>query len=688
MTVEQRVEEPRPDTPGAQRADGNHRSVIVQAQAVGGASVLAVVNIHEKELLPVHPVDPSVISAVRQAWVRTGRDGTEVLAAEQTRDVLLRGGGLAVVGGDGGDGRYAIAVRSLVLLEKPRRSEGRSSLRLWQITPDWDPPDTSLLPIEENCGYLLDVSAEIADWPKEMPSKLSDYGRRLAQVGSCLVVIAGRDGWPSMGPESAALVRARPPAPLDLVRSHLGLYHRRPELLERLQSGHEPRKHEQDLAHLVTEGMHPADAAELARLLADAADSEERLAAAVERFAGWKDYITGFFGRTVERPEDRALLLAAVLLEGASPSQVHQAARDLLGDSDNNSVRDALSGLDLGSRLREAGANVSDNKVTFTHRPGYGYAVLKHIWTELANTQSHIRQWIARITATGETGADRLATIADLLAKLAAEYNDNSVLPSPTTRGGGAPPALSRGDAAALMLSSAARHPVLGAGVRKQLRESWAPSRDQEVARVAALVCQGAFAAEFPGQALVRLRHVLARDAEDQANDEAGRAIRALVSEHNKLAVTWAAVNDWIGPPDSSSPARAGRSRAGRRAFLALADLTTDPNPTELLLAAASHDESVTDEIVAAWNATLPDTSLAHTCENTLTSWAEASIDGTLPADQVLDLVERVVSGRISLDPVAAVVIGREVNTESKAMREFRRRLISRRFPSARPEPS
>ncbi|MFE4481345.1 MULTISPECIES: hypothetical protein [Streptomycetaceae] len=684
--MERLMEEPGLESFGGQRADGNHRSVVVQAQAADGANAVAVVNIHEKELLPVHSVEPSVISVVRQAWVRIDRDGEEVLAAEAVRDVLLRGGGLAVVAGDEGTGRYATAVRALTMMDKPRRSEGRPSLELWQITPDWDPPDSSLLPIGENCGYLLNVSAEIADWSKEMPSKLSGHGRRLAEIGSCLIVIAGRDGWPTMGHEAAAVVQARPPAPRHLVSSHLSLFHRRTELVERLQSGYEPKENQQDLAQLVTDGMHPADAAELARLLAGAADSEQELAAAVERFTGWRDYVTGFFGRTVERPEDRALLLAAVLLEGASPSQVHQAARDLLGEKVDDSVRNALSGLDLGSRLRDAGAKVSDNKVTFTHRPGYGYAVLRHIWTELADAQSHIRKWIARITAKGEIGADRLDTIAELLAKLAAEHNDSTVLPSPATRS--APAALSRGDAAARMLSSAAQHPVLGATVRKQLRENWAQSKDQEVARVAALVCQGTFAARFPGQALVRLRHILARDADDQANGEAGRALRALVSEHGKLALTWAAVNDWIGPPDSSTPGRASRSRAGRRAFLALADLTADPYPTELLLAAARHDESVTDKIVAGWNDTLPDKALAHTCESTLAAWAEASIDGSLPGEQVLDLVERIVSGRIGLDPVAAIVVGREIDAETKAMREFRRRLISRRFPAARPEPS
>ncbi|MFF0442313.1 hypothetical protein ACFYST_23690 [Kitasatospora sp. NPDC004614] len=666
---------------GSQNASGNERSVVVQAQAAGAASLVTVVNIHEKALLPVHEVAPEVVEAVRKAWVRA--DGRGSGAAEELRDVLSRGSGLGVVTGHDGSGRYAAAVRALLLVNRER---GAAPLRLGQVTPDWDPPDVTLLPVEPNRGYLLDVRDEIADWPKDMPAKLAGHGRLLAQVGSCLVVIAGQNGWPTTGHEADVAVLARPAAPRSLVSTHLSFLHQCTGLAERLHPEYELKENEQDLRHLITDGMHPQDAADLARLLAEAAGDEGKLAAAVERFTGWRDYVSAFFVRTTDRPEDRALLLAAVLLDGFAPAQVNQAARDLLGDTVDTSVRSALSGMDLGSRLRAGGAETVDNKVTFAHRPGFGYAVLRHIWNELDEAQIHIRKWIARITADGQIGAPRLDAIADLLAKLAADYNDSSVLPNPTVRGSEAAAALSRGEPAARMLSVAAQHPVLGAGIRKQLRESWAPSRDPEVARVAALVCQGPFAAKFPGQALVRLRHVLGRDVDDRANEEAGRALRALVHEHGKLAQTWAAVTDWIGLSGSSGPRGANWARAGRRAFLALADITADARPVELLLSAAVHDKSVTDELVACWGATVSHTAHARACENTLTAWAEASIEGCLPADQVLELIEEVINGRVGLDPVAAVAVGRETETQSKAMREFRRRLLDRRFPAARPE--
>ncbi|AUG79308.1 hypothetical protein CFP65_4567 [Kitasatospora sp. MMS16-BH015] len=674
------------ETLGNQSASGNHWSVIIQAQASGTANTLALVNIHEKELLPAHEVAPAVVEAARKAWVRADGDGKPISTAEEVRDVLMRGNGLGVVAGHDGSGRYAAAVRALLLVDR-ERCQGAAPLWLGRITPDWDPPDVTLLPVQPNCGYVLDARGETVDWSKEMPAKLAGHGRLLAKVGSCLIVIVGEDGWPTTGPEAGVATHARSAAPRRLVRSHLELLHKCVGLVERLQPEYEVKEGEQDLTHLITDGMHPKDAADLARLLAGAAGSEKLLAAAVERFTGWRDYVSGFFARTADRPDDRALLLSAVLLDGASPAQVNQAARDLLEEKVDTSVRNALSGMDLGSRLRDCGAKVADNKVTFTHRPGYPYAVLRHIWTELGEAQDPIRRWLARITSDGQVGAPRLGTIADLLAKLAAEHNDSTVLPSPT-RGNDAVTALSRGEPAARMLSAAAQHPVLGAGIRKQLRDNWAPSRDPEIARVAALVCQGTFAAKFPGQALVRLRHVLGRDTDDPANKEAGRALRALVREHGKLAQTWAAVTDWIGltGQTGTGPNAANRVRAGRRAFLALADITADPYPVELLLNAATHDKSVTDELVACWSATVSHVEYARVCEDTLTAWAEASVEGHLPADQVLQLIEKVVNGRIGLDPVAAVVVGRDTATESKAMREFRRRLIDRRFSPARPE--
>ncbi|MFB7949142.1 hypothetical protein ACFC6L_29995 [Kitasatospora phosalacinea] len=671
-----------------QRADGNERSVVVQAQGDHGATVVAVVNVHEKRLLPTRPVEPAVIAAARQAWVRVDREGRRIEAAEQARDVLLRGEGVVVVAGAEGSGRFGTAVRALTMLDGVRRGRGIPPLKLCRLTPDWDPPDTALLPIRENHGYLLDVSAEIAEWPKHLglPAGLLAHGRNLAKVGSHLVVITDRHSWPSTGETGAALVRAQPPAPRPLAISHLGLLYGQLDIAARLQPGYQVKEGEQPLADLVTDGMSPADAAELARLLSSGAASEKGLRDAIAAFTGWRTFIADFFAATVERPEDRALLLAAVLLEGAAPSQVQKAARELLGEPADDSVRKILSGLDLGSRLRQAGAKVADNKVTLAHRPGYAYAALKHVWNELAEIQAPFRKWVAKITGKGQVGAGHLGEIADLLARLAADHSDDSILPSHTTGSRNELAALSRGETAARMLSAAADHPVLGAEVRRQLRENWAPSHDQEVAKVAALVCQGVFAARYPGQALVRLQHVLAREVDDLAIAEAGKALRMLVIDYGQHAPTWAAVTDWIGSPDQEAAGRPSRARAGRRAFLALADVTTDPRPMKLLLTAAAHDPTVTDEIVAAWNTTLYDKALADRCETTLTGWAEAAAQGTLPGELVLDTVERVISKHVVNDPVAALLVGREGTSYSAAVIDFRQRLMQRRFPTGRPE--
>lgn len=654
--------------PRSFRADNNQNSVVVQA---GGD---AQVHLHQRPLLPVRPISPVEIKIARQAWVKVDAQGAPLAVATRLHDVIaVKRHGLAVVSGERGSGRSGAAVKALVLLAEGRRRESEVQLRLEQITPDWDPPNVELLPTDGNCGYLLDVSTEIGAWKNrtDLVEALIGHGRKLAEVGSCLLVISDKDSWPTIGASADHLVEAVRPSPYLLCTTHLKRLFNRPELARQLDPSHIPGEEEVRLSGLVKENMHPEDAGHLARLLASTDGSPEAIKDAVEAFGGWKGRIKQVFDGTRDEPEDRALLLAAVFLEGSGPATVQKAARVLLGEKAESDVRRILSGLDLGSRLSLVGAEVIENRVSFAHRPGYRVAVLRHVWTQLADVQQHLKKWIKAIVAPGKEGVDHLEAIADLLAELAVTEKDLSILPSPP--GGSSrsePDPLSQGAVAARMLAAAAQTPTFGSVVRTQLRERWAKHDRAEVAQVAALVCQGAFAAKYPRQALVRLRWVLRRPEEDVAVVEALEAVRQMAVEPRLLPDVWTAVVEWIG---------GGDLRAGQRAFLALVDPSRGPAVLKTLIRDAEQDPRVTEELIVGWGKVLSDVSMADRCEALFSAWAEIGYQGEIPGETLADILDRVVMEHLGASPVSAFLMGRAGVGYPPSVIDMRRRLMERR---------
>ncbi|GAB2688276.1 hypothetical protein GCM10010442_01400 [Kitasatospora kifunensis] len=657
-------------------ANNNRNAVVVQA---GGDATL---HLHQRRLLPTRPIAPSEISSARQAWVKVDPQGQPLTIAVQLHDVIaLKGHGLAVIAGDPGSGRSGAAVKALVLFaEGRRRADPKSQVRLEQITPDWDPPDPDLLPADANCGYLLDVSTEISDWKNraDLTSRLISHGRTLAGIGSCLILITDRDSWPTVGASAEHLVDAVRPSPFLLCATHLTALHHRSDLAQQLDPAFEPAEGEIRLANLIKEGMHPADAAGLARLLAATDGSPKSLENAIETFEGWTSRIKDVFDSSRDSPEDRALLLSAVVLEGASPATVQKGARRLLGEKAESDVRRILSGLDLGSRLLAIGAETSDNKVSFAHRPGYGAAVLRHVWTQIADVQEPLKEWLKTITASGGEGADRLERIADLLAELAVSEQDLSILPSPLNGTSKEPAPLSRGAVAARMLATVAQEPAFGATVRTELRERWAKSPDSAVAQVAALVCQGPFAVKYPRQALVRLRWILRRPDEDSAVRDALQAVRLMAANPRLLPEVWTTVTGWTAQSDSG---------AGRRAFLALIDPAPGPGVLRTLVQNAEQDPRVTEELVAGWRHLLSDTTMAAACERLFAAWAQAAFDGNVPSEVLVGILDQVVTGHLRASPVSAFLMGRAGVGYPPAVIAMRGQLMERRgFTPVLPE--
>lgn len=607
-----------------------------------------------KQQLPVADIPRAELDVVRRAWVDLSAGGDKVRTAGEAADRLAEGGpGMAVIAGPAGYGRRSVAVKAL---DEASRARETGSLVLREIRPDWEKPgqpDDSVLPDEPGTGYLLDVAAEIGAWinPVNAARRLMSYAERLLDVGSRLVVVADEHGWP----EDASAVLARVvvrtkyrPSALQVARSHLEYVHHRPDRIRWLDTSPSGADPAGGAGHLLTATSRPADAARLASELAGADGSEEGLRTALGTFRQWRSDVQAAFEATEGNPDDRALLVAALFLNGKDALTVQGAARVLLGECRETSVRKILTGPDLTTRLERMGAQVDRRVVTLDHRPGYARAVLLHLWQQRADIHPPLLTWLDTITSPGEPGADRLAGISDLLVELAVAEDDIRVIEQIHAWIDNGDVSSGHRELIARVLTTAAEADPLGAKVRALLLD-WAQASSEAITTVIALVCRGTFAEHYPRQALVRLRHILDRPEPDGAVRAAREALREIAGRGGQLPRVWSTVIKW---------ATEKKHLAGHRAFLSLLDPREDPYVLQVMLVAAEQKADVKEALVEGWNAALTDSRVDAECRELLTAWARMRQSPETPKEIVTEILDVVVRRHLCTTPIAALIFG------------------------------
>ncbi|KAK1177898.1 hypothetical protein B7755_006825 [Streptomyces sp. NBS 14/10] len=637
------------------------------------------VTMTSKPQLPVTDIPQTDLDAVRQAWVEVSVRDERVLTASEAIGRLTGGGPrLAVVAGPPGYGKRAAGIKALWEVSQAEERSRGQALRLQEIVPDWErpgSPDIAVLPDEPGTCYLLDVAAEIGSWQKPgyVAEQLVSYSEELKFSGSFLVVIADEHGWPETVSGTVANVVARAtarPSAHRVARAHLEYVHRRPDRIRWLNAASADAGSAGEAAHLLSDSSRPADAARLATTLSSADDSPEGLKKALSSFQEWCADVKDVFTKTEDKPDDRALLISSLFLNGKDALTVQDGARTLLGESPETNVRTILTGPDLTARLTAMGAEVNGRTVSLDHKSGYARAVLLHLWQQRADIHPHLLRWLDTITAPKEPGADRLAAIGDLLVELAVAENDIRVVKQIHAwidNGDNSP---GHRKLIARVLTVAAEADTLGAEVRALLLDS-AQDESEAVATVVALVCQGEFAQHYPRQALVRLRHILDRPNPDEAVRTAQEALRDIAARDGQLSRVWSTVIKW---------ATEKKHLAGHRAFLSLLDPRVDPYVLQVMLAAAEQKKDIREALVDGWNAALADTRVAADCRQLLTAWAEMRKTADVPTELMTEIINQVVLEHLYATPVSALIFGEPGVADGEAVIDLRKDL---RLPPA-----
>ncbi|GLF93637.1 TIR domain-containing protein [Streptomyces yaizuensis] len=213
--------------------------------------------------------------------------------------------------------------------------------------------------------------------------------------------------------------------------------------------------------------------------------------------------------------EERALLLAAAMLSGASSDAVFHAARLLLKSLGHPEDETPLLGrADLGARLQSLGiVRDHEGRVGFD-KLAYDAAVRTHFWVNFPDLRDGLRDWAGRCAPLRDmTGDDRMNLVSRFGEQaLAAGYPDHLLDLATRWTDPKCPRPLHTEAAAALQFGLV--HERYGGRFRSRIYD-WARLREDQLspdlAHTLAGVCLHTMAATHPDQALVRLHHLAVR---------------------------------------------------------------------------------------------------------------------------------------------------------------------------------
>ncbi|MFB7575723.1 hypothetical protein [Streptomyces sp. NPDC056165] len=557
-----------------------------------------------------------------------------------------------VLCGEAGTGRRTAALHALRKAGVPRKQIS------WLVL-DWDQPRTEQIPHAERRACILDLT-DYRDLSEDFYTGLADYQKQAQAADAVLVILADPNGWNPKALATVPTVHLARPSAAKVAEAHL----------RHLAAGRVDWLTHDPLNDLLAPEAPASDGARLARLIAEAKDDDQ--SAVGKQFTDWQKHLETWFERH-SAPGDlqeRALLIAAALLDGAPAAVVLGAADQLFTQVGGELPRGgALSGRDLDKRLDAIDASYTDDEgISLEEKQrGLSGAALKYVWRQRPQLRPVLLEWASQISAPNKIAVRHLQRIADCLVPLALLPGGSTVLS--VARRWIETDRVAHRQLAIHILETMALHPVAGVAVRKQLYD-WAQQKttsEQLIAAVAA-VCAGELGQRYPRVALTRLRLLASRD-DDQARDAVADAVRTLVSTPEQRVLVLSEIVEWAESSDSTP------RKAGAGTFLALTDITSD-----ILLPLPANQESTGEAVdapdvlagqlfVRGWRATLQEPTAAQAAYQHLAAWLDSP---KLEDDQVLPLAAQVLRGHLGQAGPADLLVGSRGSSDLGRVRRVR----------------
>ncbi|TDD40844.1 hypothetical protein [Saccharopolyspora elongata] len=541
-------------------------------------------------------------------------------------------------------GKRTVALRLLGQVDPETRLDGVDVESVRELNKDWDKPDVGMLPARSGRTYFLDLGETATDaFPEDFGVKLRSFVEDRAHLGIRLVVTMTDEAW-SRCAQSVHDERVQifPPVAHDVATEHLVRLHRRDRVgwLD-----------QEILSSLLTSSTRPRDAAGLASAIAHAPeppvhDGEVKLndvlARVADEFRAWGGHLSSFFDdKDKHSAEDRALLIASAVLDGAPPLVVWKAAMNLLGGRKSEpTVEELLLDDDLEpklARIAEMDTDaVTDDVSLDVARHGLSYAVLPHIWRQRPQLREALLGWIRRITGPGGEGESRLPVVGKRLSTLVDKYPEFDLIDTLTRWANDWPE--NCGLVAGLLTELAGDTP-LGMKVRDKTR-TWAYNYGKRTsttaptheAEVVAEMCAGPFADDYPNGTLIRLKWLLNGPPSDTIHESARRALHRLCRNPQDTASALHAVLGW----ENDAPL------ATARGFLSLIDINTAQAATQQLLEQASHDPEVLNGLRKGWRIATKSEETIDAAADTVRCWISAMRSGVLRIEPAVSLLGEV----------------------------------------------
>ncbi|MFC5182516.1 hypothetical protein [Actinomadura harenae] len=424
---------------------------------------------------------------------------------------------------------------------------------------------------------------------------------------------------------------------------------------------------------LIPHNVSPTDAVRIAERLR--AVSPDRVTAAIGRLHGineepdlgrkdlqeirdqvleWTDYLERILADTGTRGQDRVMLLAAAFLEGA-PLEVCIKAATAFDPHASQARQRFREGRSPRRRLRDVGVDVTEaDTATFSSRPGLAMAAIRTDWHHWADERTQTREWLELITSAKAVAENWTKQVGERLLDLSRTATDPpffSVLESWVSA-----PDIDddRSSIIAELLTQAALTEELTRDVHSRLLTWTKRSPSQRI--VVARVCAGKYGLRWPQTALVRIRHLLAKD------DEASQIASAVLANHaqnrRNLERIVKTIDSWLEKYPNHP--------AGPRAFLALTDPSIGDGVSEAhsisvlgtLITLAQSSPEIRDFLISGWAITLQQPEVREAAYRTLVNWSEAVHDSHLDRDFTFGLLTDVRNAHTPLDAMSRFLYG------------------------------